>query len=196
MGFFVGWKFFSSDKYYSEEANAERRQLARDQKRAKDRRAKARKKKQEAKRKAKEIRAQESGQGSDDDYYSSVNDKYGSGKGNPNIDNGSTNFKRFSSNEIDRYVNDIEKRYSKFYNSASGEKAGKVNRGFGAGPSQGIKRPDGVKHHGTLGRMGQSKRVPLGYKGPKGATKRTGKKLGSSKQAAKSSEGSGLKRPY
>ena len=166
MGFFIGWRFFSSDQYYSEEANAERQRLA-DEKRRRDRTKAKKRKKRAAERAKRKAQRSSNWASSTDEYYDSVQEKYGANKGKIDHGGNQERYNQFNSKEsssLQNYAEKIEQRYSKFYNSASGAPAPKINRGFGCAPSQGIKRPRDVKHHAPLGRIGQSKRVPLEQK--------------------------------
>ena len=158
MGFFIGWVYFEdserySDRYYRElelqrhqEGN---RQIANEKKRR--RAAEARK------RKRAEIKRQQAEEA--DMYQQMALNQYGA---QDSFDNFNGNGDQHSSERGDKYKQEIMRRYGQLYNSYTDGDAPQVDRGFGSGPHQSVKREQKYAHHAPTGPLARRMRIPLG----------------------------------
>ena len=103
------------------------------------------------------------------------------------------------------YKNETMRRYGYLYNGEEGTTAPSLSRGFGASPSQKVKREMRFNHHAPTGPLARRLRVPLGKEEfnpnreldkDRASGSGSGYKKGGSSGGSGTSGGGGFNRPF
>jgi len=167
MGFFVGYKWFSHDNYYCEDAMNERAELQKAKEAAERRAEKERRRTQERKKKRKKAERDEQYRQSEE-YQKRFNEQFGAtaspggGKGPVNECDGASLYEKYTPQNYDAYKDEIARRFGYLYHSSSGDKAPSLDRGLGVAHHQKIGCNAKYNPH-PMGPIAKRIRIPLAF---------------------------------